>query len=197
MIKVLCSPLNGKKDSPSAYSLLDFAYSREYSSPLPEINKTPNGKPYFPAKRDIHFSLSHSRTHVLCALSDTPVGIDIESPRPVSERTARYFCSPDELFAFDPLDLWVLKESYIKLVGGTLLMVNRIHLRCENDAILQCMESVNNPSLYCRCLPENTKTSIDGIIPELPASSKLFRIDGCRAAVSVFSEYLPDSIELI
>ncbi len=39
------------------------------------------GKPYFPSPR-CQFNLSHSGTLALCALSDRPVGVDIQMVRP-------------------------------------------------------------------------------------------------------------------
>ena len=135
---------------------------------LPEINKTPNGKPYFRDRRDIHFSLSHSRTHVLCALSSNPVGVDIESPRQLSERVIRFFCSPGELIMFDPLDLWVLKESYIKLVGGTMAMLKELHFSREGDTILA---------------------------PDHAVKSGLYNVEGCRAAICSIGKPPPASIE--
>ena len=67
--------------SEAVYSLLGHMFKTIYGGDLPAIEKTPNGKPFFPARQDVHFSLSHSRTHVMCALSNKPVGVDIESPR--------------------------------------------------------------------------------------------------------------------
>ena len=172
-MKILYSRICGESGSAAAYALLGRAYRSEYGGTLPKIVKTPNGKPYFPAKPDIHFSLSHSRTHVLCVLSDMPVGADIESPRIVSGRAAKYFGSPEELSDFDPLDLWVLKESCIKLVGGTLLLVKSIHFSYENGKILT---------------PDMSSFS------KLPIFSKLYRICGCRAAISSYCSNLPDAI---
>ena len=169
-MKLLCAPRHGKNGSEAAYSLLESAFCSEFGGVMPVIEKTPNGKPFFPGLPGVHFSLSHSATHVLCAISNEPVGVDIESPRHINERTARYFCSPDEASLFDPLDLWVLKESYIKLLGGTLLMVKTIRFSREKDII---------------------------ITPDKNSSSRLYKLDGCPAAVSVFGANLPDSIELI
>jgi len=165
-MKVYCAPRGGENGSAAVYSLLEYAFRTEYGgAALPEIKKTPNGKPYFPDKRDIYFSLSHSRTHVLCVLSCNPVGADIESPRLISERVMRFFCSPGELALFDPLDLWVLKESYIKLIGGTLPMIKTLRFSREGDEI---------------------------VAPDKDAISRLYSINGCRAAVCSLSEPPPD-----
>ena len=163
-------PHDGQNGSETVYKLLEHAFRTEYGAALPEIKKTPNGKPFFPLRPDVHFSLSHSKTHVLCALSREPVGVDIESPRRISERAVRYFCSPEELRLFDPLDLWVLKESYIKLAGLTLPAVKTLRFsRQGNDRI---------------------------VAPDETAASKLYRIGDCRAAVSTFGGSPPESVAL-
>ena len=169
-MRVICTPLNGLGGSAAAHSLLEFVFLSEHGGSLPEIKKTPNGKPYFPDRPDVHFSLSHSKTHVLCALASGPVGVDIESPRCISEAAIRYFSSPEEHSLFDPLDLWVLKESYIKLIGGYLALVRKIRFSC----------------------------GVDGIItPDAASVSKLYSVEGCHAAVSSYSDGLPDFIELV
>ena len=169
-MKLYCTPLHGQDGRETVYSLLRYAFRAEYGSLLPEIKKTPNGKPYFPDRADIHCSLSHAKTHVLCALSNTPVGIDIESPRTISPRTIKFFASVEELTIFDPLDLWVLKESYIKLIGSRLMAITTLQFSRTGDTI---------------------------ITPDEMVSAKLYRIDGCHAAVCTLGTDLPDSIEFI
>ena len=167
-MKILCTRIVDKSGSRTAHSLLEDAYAALYGGAMPEIKRTPNGKPYFPARPDIHFSLSHARTHVLCAFSDSAVGADIESPRLISERAVRFFGSSEELSMFDPLDLWVLKESCIKLIGSTLMHAKSIRFKYENDEI--------------------TSSGISSF-------SKLYSIDDCRAAVSSFENNLAESID--
>ena len=168
-MKIYCVPHDGKNGSETVYKLLEHAFRTEYGAALPEIKKTPSGKPFFPLRPDVHFSLSHSKTHVLCAVSRAPVGVDIEAPRRISERAVKYFCSPEELRLFDPLDLWVLKESYIKLVGLTLPAVKTLRFSRQGDTI---------------------------IAPDESAASKLYSIGDCRAAVSTFGGELPESVAL-
>ena len=170
MVKIYCMPRGEKSGSEMVYALLGHAYNIHFREVLPVIEKTPNGKPYFPERSDIHFSLSHARTHVLCALSDKPVGADIESPRPISLRARRFFCSDAELELFDPLDLWVLKESYIKLHGLTLASMNEFRFSRDGARI---------------------------IAPDVSVNSSLYHFDGCSAAVCVMGEPPPESIELL
>jgi len=166
-MNIYFAPYEDRNGSIAVRSLLENAFMAEYREILPKIEKTPSGKPYFPDKPDIHFSLSHSKTHVLCVLADVPVGADTESPRRITERAVRYFCSREELREFDALDLWVLKESYIKLVGGTLVLMKSLRF-----------------------------SRTDGVIsaPDRGVESKLYRIGDCRVAVSALGEIPPDNI---
>lgn len=80
-----------------------------------------NEKPYFP-DNEVFFSLAHCGDYAVCAVSDVPVGVDIELPRVGGARLAKRFFQPDEaalVYAADDPDrkfcrLWTLKESYIK-----------------------------------------------------------------------------------
>ena len=199
---IYCAPLSGSDGSLAVYSLLRYAFNIEYGGEFPEIKKTPNGKPYFPARRDIHFSLSHSRTHVLCALSGEPVGADIESPRLISERAIKFFCSPAELALFDPLDIWVLKESYIKLVGETLAMIKKPQFsRCGDSIIAPDIGELGG--FGGKISPDFGELGgFEGkIFPDIGEHSRvisrLYRIEDCRAAVCSLVEKPPDSVELV
>lgn len=85
------------------------------------------GKPFFPALPDFHFSLSHSGERVLCAVSSSPIGCDIEQPRRYDPALARRFFHPDEsalLFSLPEAEqpaaffrLWTCKESFMKAIG--------------------------------------------------------------------------------
>ena len=89
---------------------------------LPEIAVTSLGKPYFPGFPDIHFNLSHTAGAVLVALSDRPVGVDIERIRPVSQRAMRRLADVSTEQAF--FQSWVRREARAKRSGagvGTML----------------------------------------------------------------------------
>ena len=169
-MKIYCAPLVEKNGSGAVRALLAHAYYADYGEAMPEIEKTPNGKPFFPKRPGVHFSLSHSRTHILCALSGEPVGADIESPRHISRSAMRFFCSPEELSVFDPLDLWVLKESYLKLLGGTLPAIRKMKFARDGERI---------------------------VAPDETVISKLYRLADCRIAVSTRGDLPPDSVILV
>lgn len=88
----------------------------------PEYSFGEHGKPYIVGCP--HFSLSHSGKYVICAVADTPVGVDIEAPRPGSAALARRFFTPREQALVksdeDFCRVWVQKESYVKALGTGL-----------------------------------------------------------------------------
>ncbi len=94
------------------------------------------GKPYA-SGLDIHFNISHSGDYAVCAVSECPIGIDVEHIRPVNLRPARAVCSEAELryiFGKAPseedfgytedrgrlrrfFEIWTGKEAAVKLTG--------------------------------------------------------------------------------
>ncbi len=104
----------------AAYTLL-----QQHLGTLPEIRRTPQGKPYFP-KEALHFSISHTQHHAFCCVSSENIGIDAEEcNRPLPLSLARRILSPSErqrfITAANPqealLRFWVLKEALAKLTG--------------------------------------------------------------------------------
>ena len=79
------------------------------------------GKPFF-AQGGVHFNLSHSGHYAVCAVSDKPVGVDIETVRVFSESLVRHvFDSGERAFAQGSderfTQLWTIKESVMKFFG--------------------------------------------------------------------------------
>ena len=99
------------------YKLLGDAACKVYSISMPKILKDKNGKPFFEGREDINFSLSHSGDYVMCALSDEPVGADIQEIKQLSPQMIKRVFTEGELNNADPINLWCLKESFIKLQG--------------------------------------------------------------------------------
>lgn len=116
----------GQRTCVLAYLLLKKALREEYGlteNPLFEYG--PHGKPFIVGHPEIHFSLSHCREAVACAVSDRPVGIDVESVRRYKEDVVRYAMSDEEqqlIVAAERPDvafirLWTMKEARLKLTG--------------------------------------------------------------------------------
>lgn len=118
------------------------------SVPRPlDIAANENGKPYLTAAPDVHFSLSHSAAWAVCAVSDHPVGVDIQQCRSFKPNIADRFFHPDEvqyLSSLSPAErenafytLWALKESYVKADGRGLRLLRQfcIDIACQPPAI--------------------------------------------------------------
>ena len=84
-----------------------------------------HGKPYLIDYPDIHFNLSHCKNGILVAVSDQPVGVDIESYRNVSDSLIRYTMNEEEQCVIAESDdsvrtfteYWTKKEAVFKLRG--------------------------------------------------------------------------------
>lgn len=92
---------------------------------MPETAHGPMGKPWFPSCPHISFNLSHSGAYALCALSDGPVGVDIEAVRPRPLRLPAYVLTEEEYRWYQGhgggwgafYTLWTRKESWCKYAG--------------------------------------------------------------------------------
>ena len=116
----------GRKTCAMAYLLLCRALREEYGlteKPLFEYGK--HGKPAIVGHPDIHFNVSHCREAVVCAVSDRPVGIDVESIREFKDSLVRYTMNDLELQRISQAErpevafirLWTMKEAKLKLTG--------------------------------------------------------------------------------
>lgn len=117
--------LDGANAHAAGRTLLKRMYSRYVGGELPKIAVTERGKPYF-VDSPWHFSISHSKAHIFCALSERNIGIDGEEmDRKVNLKLAEKILSPKEKAQFDAaadqrlalLRFWVLKEARSKLTG--------------------------------------------------------------------------------
>ena len=106
-------------------ALLQDMYCRYIGTEMPPILVTERGKPYF-ADSPWHFSISHSKKHVFCALSQKKIGIDAEElDRNISPKLADKILSPMERQQYENaedkrlalLRFWVLKEAQAKMTG--------------------------------------------------------------------------------
>ncbi|MBQ8840666.1 MAG: 4'-phosphopantetheinyl transferase superfamily protein [Clostridia bacterium] len=127
----------------SAYELLYKMLEELFGIRNPKILKTHNGKPYIEID-GIHFSISHTDGLVVCAVSDSPVGVDAER---LSRRTdiridsfsKRYFTENEQSYLASSEDkrlafykIWCGKEATIKKLGGTIAYLKRIDTTEEN-----------------------------------------------------------------
>ena len=116
----------GQRTCVLAYLLLKRALQSEYGmSDNPLFEYGPHGKPMLVGHPDIHFSLSHCRQAVACAVSDKPVGVDVETIGRYKDGVVRYTMNERELEAIAADErpdvaftrLWTMKEARLKLTG--------------------------------------------------------------------------------
>ncbi len=121
-------PLLGRPGHEAGRELLGKLYLQETGQPLPPIAKQEWGKPYF-ADSPWHFSISHTKGHVFCALARENIAIDAEElGREVRPELPKRVLSPGELMQYEAapdkgrafLTFWVLKEAAAKLSGRGL-----------------------------------------------------------------------------
>ena len=144
----------------AAYNLLRRALRSEYGiDETPEFIYDEHGKPLLQGHPDIHFSLSHCHLAVACAVSDHPVGIDIETTEHYSIEVARQVMNDDEIRQIEAsaqpevtfTRLWTMKESLFKLSGGAIGS-DPVHLL--DDASNYRFDTVIHPRyIYTTCNP--------------------------------------------
>lgn len=84
-----------------------------------------HGKPFLKGYPKVHFNLSHCKNGIAVAVSDQPVGIDIESCRDVSDSLIQYTMNDEEQRIIresnNPVltftEYWTKKEAVFKLRG--------------------------------------------------------------------------------
>ncbi len=93
-----------------------------------EFEKNDYGKPELKKNKQIHFNVSHSGDWVVCAISDQPVGVDVELEKEHDLQIAKRFYGKKEYDALLKsknqkelfITFWTLKESYVKAEGKGL-----------------------------------------------------------------------------
>ncbi len=107
-------------------AILELSNGRE----TPMFAKGENGKPYC-INYPYHFNISHSKQYTVVAVSDRPIGVDIEVIRPFSASASAKYLTEDEknYIVLDDIPenrnqrfykLWCAKEAYLKLIGTGL-----------------------------------------------------------------------------
>lgn len=135
--------------------LLDCAFR---NSPVkPVLSHLPSGQPFPAGCPDVFISISHSGSWCVLAVSDQPVGIDLQQIRQYRESLpARFFpasdnarlqacpdsVSRDRLF----FRLWTIREAYMKFTGrGMAEGIDTFNVLSEPDEksgrVISCEDS--------------------------------------------------------
>lgn len=85
------------------------------------IERLASGQPVL-ADRSRFVSIAHCDDYVVCAVNETPVGIDIERIKPVKKGMAERVCTPEELQYVQGdesrfFEVWTAKEAWFKMKG--------------------------------------------------------------------------------
>lgn len=119
----------------------------EFGVSHPILHAAPGGQPILPDS-GLHLSITHSGQYVACAVSEVPVGMDMEVIRPMDLAIARHVCTQEEmayLFGRAPTDtdfrktdnpavlqrffeIWTGKEAWFKMQGTGILNLRGIHI---------------------------------------------------------------------
>lgn len=118
--------LQGQKERTIAYKLLvECLQESGLYSEMPHICYSEKGQPFLSNYPSLFLSISHCKVAVAVAVSDRPIGIDVESVRSYKPGLVdRSFStlekqeielSPNRDLSFTRL--WTRKEAYLKLIG--------------------------------------------------------------------------------
>ncbi len=110
------------------------------------LHRKDNGQPYLEGC-DLFVSISHSDRYVACAAGRTPIGIDVETIRPIDLGLSRHICTPEEKeyllagrecvrgeLCRDPevlrrfFEIWTAKEAYFKKCGTGITDLHAVNI---------------------------------------------------------------------
>ena len=88
-----------------------------------EIARDENGKPFIKNLKGVFFNISNSKELQAVAISDSPVGVDIEKVRKANLSVAKRFCKEEYEYVTREnsenrlFEVWTKKEAYLKYLG--------------------------------------------------------------------------------
>ena len=137
MINVYIQKWN-KEDAPWKRILADILKKDYKIEQCPEILRDDMGKPYF-KDCPLYFNVSHSGEYLAIAVSEFPVGVDIQEPKNIKDGMFRKVVQEEETELIgdnrqkDFLRLWTLKESFVKAEGkGLRISLKDYYFQKEN-----------------------------------------------------------------
>lgn len=159
-------------------NFLQQVLSKEMGVPATAIRLTygPQGKPELDYAamgvenrlQYIHFNMSHSGDYVVIAVSDHPVGIDIEHKMRNYEAVARRcFCEAEyrDIMGLSAeeqphrfLEIWTMKEAYIKWKGEGMKIPFRSFDVCRKDSPARVVDAGDTD------IPEEYVISVCGTV---------------------------------
>lgn len=153
---------------------------------------------------DIYFNLSHSGEYVVLAISDRPVGIDIEHKRKNYATVAkRCFCENEYMDIISAgtkaeqencfLQYWTMKEAFIKHSGeGLRIPLNSFRI-LRKEAGISRVDGQDR--WFAACFMEDTAYCISVCSGSLPDVEAILRMEGRMTEVPI--EELCTQIEAV
>ena len=128
-----------------------------------QYHRNEHGKPYLTDAPETYVNWSHSGDYVLCVVSDSEVGIDLQKmDREPGKNLIRKALTLQEQKAYEQMEperqkkrfyeYWSLKESFLKALGTgfyTSLARFQVNFKEENPVIEQ---QINTKSYACQLL---------------------------------------------
>lgn len=167
--------VQGRKECAFSYLLLCRALREQFGiDEQPVFEYGEHGKPSIVGHPEVHFNLSHCKSALACAVSDQPIGVDIEMFGRYSESLARYCMSDSEveriMSAYNPdhefTKLWTQKEAALKLTGDGI--ADNIKDVLRDDTI--CIES------FCKYMPIPVENLCDCVLSVAQYTKKFPKI---------------------
>lgn len=134
--------------------VLDRALKEDYGVESYIFERKPQGKPWLPSHPEIYFNISHSGNLAVCAVGESPLGVDIESVRPFKDNLLRKVLSYQEQEMFENMEmseeerqklffrLWTLKESFVKADGcGIRIPLGEVSFSFEQGGQIRCSQN--------------------------------------------------------
>ena len=120
------------------YILLKNGLKNDYDIDIEEliIKENKYGKPIITNINNLYYNISHSKDMVVCAISDKEIGIDVSYIKNVNIKLAKQFCNKEEVkyitsskgYLRTLFKIFSLKESYIKMLGKSLMDIKNIEV---------------------------------------------------------------------
>ena len=154
-----------KRTSIVSWGMLYQYLKEEYSIDVPVLSRNQYGKPILCNRPDIHFSISHCPLGCGYAISNHPVGFDIQDIRPYNLEIAWRCCCDNELAELAQendasmlfTQMWAMKESYVKMTGfgishglktiDTTLLRDRIPVYTKNGCCIAVASAADFPEV--------------------------------------------------
>lgn len=135
--------LISKKQSIVGYNLLKNGVKKLFNRGIEHIYFSENGKPLLSF---CYFSISHSENAVVCAISDLPVGVDIQKIMDIPVREQYPIFSQEESDFVNQIpnlqqkrffEIFTKKEALVKLCGNKLSECNSLDISNIKFEILE------------------------------------------------------------